>query len=121
MAGLPRPPLQVRGVDLVVLLHPLPQARRSKWLVLLTANTGRRSLDRSQARVRSVVGTSLGRVNCRSLFAGSLLGSSTCSIGPASGLFRGAVFCSKKWLVLKPLISTFSGWFFLIADNKTNT
>jgi len=21
------------------------------------------------------------------------------------------VFCSKKWLVLKPLISTFSGWF----------
>jgi hypothetical protein len=25
------------------------------------------------------------------------------SIGPASGLFRKAVFCSKKWLVLKPL------------------
>ena len=89
----------------------LLQARRSKWLVLLTVNIGRRSLDRSQARVRSVVGTSLGRLNCKSLFAGSLLGSSTCSIGPASGLFRGAVFCSKKWLVLKPLISTFSGWF----------
>src|SRR5258705_7744795 len=78
-------------MEWLVLLHQLLQARWSKWLVLLTANTGRRSLDRSQARVRSVVGTSLGRLNCKSLFAGSLLGSSTCSIGPASGLFRGSV------------------------------
>jgi hypothetical protein len=29
---------------------------------------------------------------------------------------RGALFCSKKWLVLTPLISTFSGCFLLTAD-----
>jgi hypothetical protein len=31
--------------------------------------------------------------------------------GPASRQSRGAVFCSEKWLVLNPLISTFTGWF----------
>jgi hypothetical protein len=44
----------------------------SKWLVLLTVNTGQVSLDPAQARVY-VVGTSRRRLNCVSLFASSLL------------------------------------------------
>jgi hypothetical protein len=31
-----------------------------------------------------------------------------------------AVFCSKKRLVLTPLISTFSGWFWVTADKTVN-
>jgi hypothetical protein len=64
--------LQPRRSKWLVLLHQFLQPRRSKWLVLPTANIGRRSLDRSQARGRSAGGTSLFRVNCKSLLADSL-------------------------------------------------
>jgi hypothetical protein len=47
----------------VEMAHQALQTRRSKWLILLTANTDRRSLNRSQARGRSVVGTNLSRLN----------------------------------------------------------
>jgi hypothetical protein len=55
-----------------VLVHQFLQPRWSKWLVSPTANIARRSLDRSQARGQSAGGTSLFRVNCKSLRAHSL-------------------------------------------------
>jgi hypothetical protein len=38
-------------------------------------------------------------------------GGTACFIGPPSGQSRGAVLCSKKWLVLNPLVSSISGRF----------